>query len=390
MTDRLSIFMRPQRLWELLKQTAIEWSEDKVPRLGAALAYYTVFSAVPLLVVIITIIGLVFGSEAAQGYVIDQLSELMGSQSAEAIKEMIHHASRPQTGLWATVIATGTLLLGASGLFGQLQEALNDIWGVKAKPGSGIRTYLKARFISLATVFGTGFLLLVSLVISAGLAAFGRWYQGWLPAPQLVLQLLEVILSLVVITGLFAMMFKFLPDVEIAWGDVWIGAALTALLFSLGKMAIGLYIGNSDIGSAYGSAGSLVIFLVWVYYSTQILLFGAEFTQVYANMEGARVVPSAYAVAIDARKASSARPSLQTACVDTARSSEQQEAWEPAVVLLVGTAARLFGGSRGAGNHKAGPPSFKRSLLVLGAVVSARWIGRRIVHALRTNGMGRS
>ncbi|MFO0774834.1 MAG: YihY/virulence factor BrkB family protein [Nitrospiraceae bacterium] len=360
--QRLSVLGKPARLWALLKQTAEEWSDDKVPRLGAALAYYTVFSIVPLLVIVITLIGVIFRSEAAQGYVIDQLSALMGPQSADAIKDMIRLADRPKTGLFATIIATATLLLGASGLFGQLQEALNDIWGVKAKPGLGLWGYVQARFISLATVLGTAFLLLVSLVMSAGLAAFGAWYQGWLPAPEFVLQALELLLSIAVTTGLFAMMFKLLPDIDIDWADVWIGAALTAVLFTVGKFAIGLYIGKSDIGTAYGSAGSLVIFLVWVYYSAQIFLFGAEFTQVFAKEEGGHVVPMEHAVVADARKA----PAMSA-------TMEPVSAWSMMSALF--TARR---------STRNGAASRRRGwLLLLVGLMTWRWAHHRGDHAAR-------
>ncbi len=291
-------------LWGLLKRTAGEWSQDKVPRLGAALAYYTVFSIVPLLVIIIAIIGLVFGQEAAESYILQQLSDLLGEQSTEAIKDMIQRASQPTRGILATVIALVTLLFGASGLFGQLQDALNTIWGVESQD-RGIWGVIQDRFFSFLAVVGTSFMLLVSLVLSAGLAAFGKWFGGWLPAPEMVLQSLNFVLSLAVITGLFAMMFKVLPDVRIDWTDVWIGAALTAFLFTMGKFAIGLYLGKSDVGSAYGAAGSLVILLVWVYYSAQIFLFGAEFTQVYAHSRGVQIHPTQQAAQIDLTKARS-------------------------------------------------------------------------------------
>ena len=306
-----STLVRPSTLWGMLKQTFTDWSNDKVPRLGAALAYYTIFAIVPLLVIIIAIIGLVFGQEAAQGYIIDQIAGLVGEQSAAAIKDMIERANQPSTGVVATVIAVVTLLFGASGLFGQLQDALNSIWGVEPKPDRGIWGMVQDRFLSFMAVLGTGFLLLVSLVLSAGLSAFGKWFGGWLPAPELVLQTLNLVISFGVITVLFAMMFKLLPDARIAWRDVWVGALITALLFTLGKFLIGLYLGKSNVASAYGAAGSLVILLVWVYYSAQILLFGAEFTQVYANTSGARIVPTDQAVATDPKKAGGGIPSAQ-------------------------------------------------------------------------------
>ncbi|MCC2640132.1 MAG: putative rane protein [Nitrospira sp.] len=302
METRRSKMSSPAAMWDLLKQTFAQWSKDKVPRLGAALAYYTVFSIVPLLVIIIAMIGLVFGQEAAQGYILQQLETLLGEQSAAAIKDMIQRANQPTTGILATVVALATLLFGASGLFGQLQDSLNSIWGVEPKE-RGIWGVIQDRFFSFMAVLGTGFLLLVSLVMSAGLAAFGKWFGGWLPAPEFILQILNAIFSLAVITVLFALMFKVLPDARIAWSDVWIGGALTALLFTIGKFAIGVYLGKSDVGSAYGAAGSLVILLVWVYYSAQILLFGAEFTQVYANKAGSRIVPDDKAVSVDPEKA---------------------------------------------------------------------------------------
>ncbi len=292
-----------REMWDLLKETAAQWSRDKIPRHGAALAYYTVFSIVPLLIIIIAMIGLVFGQEAAQSYILQELENLLGQQSTAAIKDMLQRASQPATGIVASVTALATLLIGASGLFGQLQDSLNSIWEVEPTT-QGVWAIIRDRFLSFLAVFGTGFLLLVSLVLSAGLAALGRVFEGWLPAPEFILHLMNALLSFVVITALFAMMFKVLPDAQVAWRDVWVGAAITALLFTIGKFSIGLYLGKSDVGSAYGAAGSLVILLIWVYYSTQILLFGAEFTKVYARRAGARIVPSKDAVTVDSEKAS--------------------------------------------------------------------------------------
>ncbi|MGZ8405943.1 MAG: YihY/virulence factor BrkB family protein [Nitrospira sp.] len=302
MTPSWKSLLQPAQLWKILKDTFTEWSKDKVPRHGAALAYYTVLSLVPLLVVIIAIIGLIFGREVGQGFILEQIAGLVGPQSAEAIKEMIQRASEPSTGIVATILAGGTLLLGASAVFAQLQDSLNSIWGVEPKEGRGLWGLIHDRFLSVAALLGTGFLLLVSLVLSGALAAFGNWFGGWLPAPEIVLHLLEFLISLAVITGLFAMIFKVLPDAHVAWSDVWIGAALTSLLFTIGKFAIGLYLGKTDVGSAYGAAGSLVIVLIWVYYSAQILLFGAEFTQVYANKVGAGIAPSGHAMVADSKK----------------------------------------------------------------------------------------
>ncbi len=266
------------------------------------------FSFVPLLVIIIALVGLVFGHEAVQGYILEQLSALVGEQSTEGIKDMIRRASEPAAGLIASVIAFVTLVVGASGLFSELQDSLNTIWGVTRKESGGIWRLLKDRFVSLLAVLGTGFLLLVSLVLSAGLSAFGKWFGGWLPVSEFVLQLLNIMVSIVVITCLFAMMFKLLPDATVAWKDVWIGAFLTAVLFTVGKFAIGIYLGKSDIGSSYGAAASLVILLVWVYYSAQIFLLGAEFTQVYANIYGSQIAPGEGAQLAEAKKAPRPRP----------------------------------------------------------------------------------
>jgi membrane protein len=295
-------------LWGLLKETFNKWSADHVPRLGAALAYYTVFSIVPLLITIIAIVGLVFGEEAARHQILNQIQSLVGEQSAKTIQDMIERADRPSYGVVATVVGIATLLVGASGVFGQLQDSLNSIWGVEPKAGRGILGMLKDRFISFLAVLGTGFLLLVSLVLSAALSAVGKLFQSWLPGPEVLLQALNFIVSFAVITVLFAMIFKILPDARIAWGDVWTGAVMTSLLFTIGKFLIGFYLGKSDVGSAYGAAGSLVIILVWVYYSAQILLFGAEFTAVYADRMGSRIVPTENAVPADEPRKSALRP----------------------------------------------------------------------------------
>jgi membrane protein len=294
---------KPRGFWQLLKTAAADWSHDRAPRLGAALAYYTVFSLVPFLVIVIALIGLVFGEEAAQSAILHQIAALVGDQSAAAIKDMIQRADQPSTGLFATAIAVGTLLLGASGVFGQLQDALNTVWGVEPKEGRGVWGFIKDRFLSFVAVLGTGFLLLVSLILSSALAALGKWFSGLLPIPEAVLQVLNFLVSFVVITGLFALIFKLLPDAKVAWRDVWIGAALTAALFTIGKFTLGVYLGKSNVASGYGAAGSLVLVLLWVYYSAQIVLYGAEFTQAYANLAGERIVPAPDAKVTDPHKA---------------------------------------------------------------------------------------
>ncbi len=280
--------------WTLFTETFQKWNADKAPRLGAALAYYTTFSLVPLLVLSITIAGLAFGKEAAEQSIMAQIESMMGPQSASAIHQMLVIAQKPASGLLASLIAIGTLLFGASGVFAQLQDALNTVWGIDVKTNRGVWGTIKDRFLSLLAVLGTAFLLLVSLVLSAALSAFGTLYLSWMPGQESVLHVTDLIVSLTFITVLFAMMFKLLPDAKIAWRDVWVGAGLTSLLFTLGKVLIGLYLGKAEVGSAYGTAGSLVIMLVWVYYSSQIFLFGAEFTSVYANRYGSRILPQAH------------------------------------------------------------------------------------------------
>jgi len=283
----------------LLKQTASEWMEDDAPSLGAALAYYTVFSLAPLMTIAIAIAGFFFGKEAAQGQIFDELRVLLGEEGGKAIEEMVQSASaQPTVGVVATVISVIILLFGASGVFGQLQASLNRIWGVKPKPGRGVLGMIQDRLLSFGFTLVVGFLLLVSLLLTAGIALVADLAGGLMPASETLAQLLNFVLSLAIITLLFAMIFKFLPDAKIAWRDVWIGAFLTALLFTVGRFALGLYLGKSSVASSYGAAGSLIVLLLWVYYSSQILFFGAEFTQVYANRFGSCVAPADNAVPV--------------------------------------------------------------------------------------------
>lgn len=283
---------RPAAFWDVLRSAFREWMGDKVPRLGAALAFYSVLSIAPLLIVAIAIAGMVFGQEAASGQLVDQLRAMVGDQGAEAIQEMLRHADRPDTGSLAAILGIATLLFGASGVFGELQDAMNTIWEVRPKPGRGWLATIKDRFLSFAMVLGTGFLLLVSLILSTAVAAVTHAVGGLMPALGPLLGLADTLVSFVVIAALFAMIFKLLPDAEVSWADVGVGAVLTTLLFLVGKWAIGLYLGRSALASTYGAAGSLVVLLVWMYYSAQILYFGAEFTQAYANRYGSRIRPS--------------------------------------------------------------------------------------------------
>lgn len=295
--------MNAKTIIELLKETFKEWQEDKASRLAAALAYYTAFSIAPLIIIAIAIAAVVFGQDAAQGGIEDQLRGLLGQQGAEAVQEMIKNSRKPNEGTIATIISIVLLLFGASGVFGQLQDSLNTIWEVAPKPGQGVITFIRNRFLSFAMVLGIGFLLLVSLILSAILAGVSNILGDMIPGLTFLWSTLNFFISFGVITLLFALIYRVLPDAEIAWGDVWIGSIITALLFTIGKSLIGLYLGHSSIGSTYGAAGSFVVLLLWVNYSAQILFFGAEFTQVYANKYGSRIVPAGNAIPVteDAR-----------------------------------------------------------------------------------------
>lgn len=288
-----------KQLFRLLKLTFSEWQNDNAGRLAAALSYYTIFSLAPILIIAIAVAGVIFGQEAAQGEIVRQLQGTIGTEGAETIETMIENTRETGSGIWATLISLGVLLFGATGLFNQLQSSLNTIWNVKPKPGRGIKGMLQDRFLSFAMILTIGFLLLVSLVLSAALAAFGNYFSHLVPDMLMGLwQVLDFLISFGVITVLFAMIYKVLPDVKIGWSDVWLGAIVTALLFVVGKTLIGLYLGNSAVGSTYGAAGSLVILLLWINFSAQILFFGAEFTQVYANRYGSRIVPTENAIAV--------------------------------------------------------------------------------------------
>ncbi|MEO8393230.1 MAG: YihY/virulence factor BrkB family protein [Chloroflexota bacterium] len=292
---------RLKNIFNLLKETFQEWNEDKAPRLAAALAYYTAFSLAPLLIVIISIAGLIFGREAVQGRVQYQIQGAVGIQAAGAIQDMLANFSHPSSGILATVLGIVTLVLGAAGLFGQLQDALNTIWEVAPKPGQGILAMLRQRFLSFTMVLGICFILLVSLVLSALVSAIGTAIAVHIPQQETVLQIVNIVVSFGVITLLFGAIYKVLPDVKISWRDVWMGAVVTGVLFTVGKYVLGLYLGQSSVASSYGAAGSFVLLLLWIYYSAQILLFGAEFTQVYARTYGSRIEPSKNAIALTER-----------------------------------------------------------------------------------------
>jgi membrane protein len=286
---------------KLLKLTAQEWLQDKAPQLGAALAYYTVFSLAPLILVLLAFVGVIFRHDPAGAWskLTEQMSYFLDKSALEVVQNIAQKASQPGKSTLATIIGIALALFGASGVFGQLQDALNTVWGVKAKPGLGLWGFLRTRFLSFAMVAGVCFLLLVSLAIEALLKGFSHYIQSVVPGGLTIAVSVYLIFDFAVITTLFAMIFKILPDVKTRWRDMWVGAVMTAFLFVIGKWARGLYLGSGTAASAYGAAGSFITLLLWVYYSSQILLFGAEFTQVYASEFGSPIEPDKYAVRIE-------------------------------------------------------------------------------------------
>ena len=283
-------------LGAILRRSVAGWWNDNVPRLGASLAYYTLFALAPILIVAISIGGLVFGPEAVRGEIVGQIQGLIGREGAEAVQSMLEGASRPGSSIAATVVGIITFFLGATGAFLELQTALNAIWHVEPKSdGSFWRELVMQRVISFGLVVAIGFLLLTSLLVSAALAAIHRYMGTAFPGVVVLWEALNVIVSLTVITLLFALIYKVLPDVKLSWRDVWVGALVTAGLFSIGRLVIGLYLGTASIASTYGAAGSVIVILVWVYYSAQIILLGAEFTRAYVDEFGRRPPAEEYA-----------------------------------------------------------------------------------------------
>ena len=293
-------------IWSLVKEAASAWIDDYAPSMGAAIAYYTMFSIAPLLLIAIALAGLAFGHEAANGEVVAQLGGMMGQDGAKAVEIMIQAASEPGKGTLATVVGMVLLIVGATTVFAELQDALDRIWRAPARlSGSGIWGLLRARLLSFGMILGIGFLLIVSLLMSAALSALGGWMEPIFGGWEALAQAVNFVISFAMVSVLFAMIYKIMPRVKIAWRDVWTGAIVTAFLFTIGKFAIGLYIGKSGVASAFGAAGSLAVLLIWVYYSAQIFLLGAEFTWVYAHRFGSQKSASepAPAVTLPSREA---------------------------------------------------------------------------------------
>jgi len=297
-------------IWILIKETASRWSDINAPRLGAALAFYSVLSIAPLLVLSVAIAGLVFGPQAAEGRIVAELQSLIGYQGGLVIQDLLIHTRHLSSGVAALAIGILLLVFGASSVFLELRDSLNLVWGYQTTAGPGVLGIIKSRFVSFAMVVGIGFLLLVSLLFSAAIAAAGKYFGGMLPISEVVLHTANALISFVAVTVFFALLYKVIPDVRIEWRDVWIGAAVTSLLFSLGKLLIGLYIGKAGVGSAYGAAGSLVAFLIWVYYSAQIFFLGAEFTHEFSERHGSRAKARQASPPAAAPADSSLRPRL--------------------------------------------------------------------------------
>lgn len=275
-----------KKSWLLTRDAVMAWFADFAPSMGAALAYYTIFSLAPMLVIVIAIAGFFFGQEAAQGEIVMQLRDIVGTTAATAVEGLLKSASEPGQGIIAATLGIATLVIGATAVFAELQSALDRIWKIPPDNKGGIAGLLRKRLLSFGMVMGLGFMLLISLVLSAVLAALGKWWSSMLGGWTIVLEGLNVSVSFAIVTGLFAMIYKFMPRASIPWRDVWVGAIVTALLFTIGKFIIGLYLGKASIASSFGAAGSLVVLLAWVYYSAQIFLLGAEFTRVFALRYG--------------------------------------------------------------------------------------------------------
>jgi membrane protein len=292
--------MTLKNIWILIRAAASSWVDDYAQSMGAALAYYTMFSIAPLLLIVISVAGLIFGVEAARGEIFSQLQGLMGQQGADAVQGLLESVSKPAESITAMLVGTVLLLIGATTVFGELQDALDRIWRAPKRNKGGVWSLLRARLLSFGMIMGIGFLLMVSLVVSAGLAALGKLWGPLFADWETLANVIDFLISFAFTTTVFAMIYKIMPRARVDWSDVGIGAAVTALLFTIGKFLIGLYIGKSGVTSGFGAAGSLVVVLVWVYYSAQIFLMGAEFTWAYALTFGSRkqqpVPPAAPAV----------------------------------------------------------------------------------------------
>jgi membrane protein len=315
--------MRTVSFVAMARQSVVDWVDDYAPSMGAALAYYTLFSLAPLLLIAVSIAGLVFGPDAARGEIFAELRNVIGDEGAAAAESLLRSLNKPAQGVVGTIVGLATLIVGAASVFGELQNALDRIWRAPARPGAGWWSLLRARLLTFGMVLGIGFLLVVSLLASTAIAAFGKRFAHVFGGWAIVAEALNFVVSLAVVTALFAMIYKILPRVRIGWRDVWVGAAVTALLFSLGKSLIGLYLGRSGAASGFGAAGSLILIIVWTYYSAQIFLLGAEFTHVYAHARGSRC-PDAVATTADGHGDATSRLARSRDAIAAAMSSRKR------------------------------------------------------------------
>ena len=336
----------------ILKLAYEDWKEDNASRLSAALAYYTIFSLAPLLVIVIAITGLIWQADVVRMQILSQVRELIGPEGADFIANLISNRGEPAEGVVALLIGIIALLFGALGVFNELHNSLNIIWEVRVEKPAGflqaVKKLLIDRFLSFAMILVIGFLLLVSLVVTAALSATQETIGNAFPLSEILLQIVNLAISLAVITILFALIFKFLPDVEIEWREVWVGAFVTALLFSVGKAVIGIYLGNSAVASTFGAAGSLVLLLLWIYYSAQILFFGAEFTQVYANQYGSKTAlegpeEKQKSLRTEAKQGKALSPPAAIAISSRERQLEQQNSQTGRILLGIVITSYLTG-----------------------------------------------
>lgn len=362
--------MRLSYFYPLAKKSVSAWIDDYAPSMGAAISYYTVFSIAPLLIIVIAVAGFVWGREAVQGEIVGQLADMIGKEGATGIQALIESANQPTKGLVATVISTLVLIVGATTVFAELQSALDRIWQVpQVLKTSGIWATLRTRLLSLGFILGLGFLMLVSLVSSAGIAALGSWANGLLPGWAVLLYVINLAFSVGFSTVLFAMIFKLMPQAQVSWRDVWVGAGVTAILFEAGKTLISLYIGKSSVTSSFAAAGSLVVLLIWVYYSAQIFLLGAEFTWVYANSHGSRAenkqISPASSLTASSMESGASQASRVVAVQDepaNSSASASQAFVQPAVAVYSDDAL---------GESEAGHASFKQYAIVYAGGIAA-------------------
>lgn len=364
--------------WALVKRAASAWLDDYAPSMGAALSYYTVFSLAPMLLIVVSVAGLVFGEDAVRGELFGQLTGLMGEDGAKAVEGLLASVSKPSEGIIGTLVGVAILIVGATTVFGELQDALDRIWRAPAREGSGLWALLRARLLSFGMILGLAFLLMVSLVLGAVISALGGWwgpaFGGW----EVLAQVVNVLVGFGLTTLVFAMIYKMMPRVQVRWHDVWLGAAVTSLLFTIGKFLIGLYIGKSGVASGFGAAGSLVVVFVWVYYSAQIFLIGAEFTWIYAKTFGSLrgMQDAAKAEGAPASAAASDAPSRDGA---TAGAQGQVKA-EPALPPSPSPAAAAAAAA--APERPAAPASWADIGTGLAVVLALRYVVPRLLRRL--------